>query len=75
MQNCVTEKSDLLSHVQLKMRDEQRRIYYKIMPTADNEAGLEEIFFSDASKGIGKTFLIRTILTTIRFQKSSDIAY
>ena len=66
---------DLLSYVQENistLTSEQKGIYDQIMHCIDNQVG--KIFFLDAPGDMGKTFLIRLLLASIRSKNDISLA-
>ena len=49
---------------EIKLNDEQRIVYNKILQSVNNEDG--KLFFLDAPGGTGKTLLINVLLTKMK---------
>ena len=57
---------------EIKLNDEQRIVYNKILHSVNNEDG--KLFFLDAPAGTGKTFLINLLLAKMKMVNKVHIA-
>ena len=57
---------------EIKLNDEQRIVYNKILQSVNNEDG--KLFFKDAPAGTGQTFLINLLLAKMKMANKEHIA-
>ena len=57
---------------EIKLNDEQRIVYNKILQSVNNEDG--KLFFKDDPAGIGQTFFINLLLAKMKMANKEHIA-